>query len=1036
MKTLGNLLLFMALGAGAVAADWSKSWGPNGWSGYQPLAAHEQVDGVLHIYDAKAQYGFGWRSGQKLPAAAGDDVVITARVRGRGEIHFQLQYEGADGKWLGIGPQMDRMELTDAWQERQFRLPVGNLKEGVTAAVMPTFAGRKNTELFIADIVCEVQKGEFAGDASFPKHWTVFAPVPPGAPEPPVDRIPPAIADGKPVIMTLNNNRLEVKHLFPEQRKGNCAWLYAEMDSDHSQDYTIGAGADYFMAVHLNGQLILDTRKSGNGNYPPHFSNHTATVKLQKGKNLLAVQFLTGSSVNPAISLGGVRELRELETVVRIQDVFAQDDYDSVRERRGNPELIEDILVDGMETTCRFGLYRAGASIGFDALHTLPAKSGDALFATGVRLQKLTGDGDLVVRLGKAWALRLSQKSTGDSIRVAFCHQGKPLKYLDCPRTALPLDIVLAVSHREYFVNLVSVQDSRLRALRGHADFSDLGEFATDIALDGVDAVVKSYFTGLALREAKSSTVPFAIALDRDFDPVAAGWKLAWQDEFDGREVDWESTWMNSPWAPAPKNRDQASLRDGRLHIRCDWTSTPEAAQPYTGRTVGLYSQRRFLYGYFEAKVRFTRKPGWWAAFWMFDEGRNMSVGGGYELDIFEDYSTRGGEPVIANNLHVTYGPNMRSYGYHFALPGTLDDFYVVGCKWTPFEFSTYINGRLVASKAQHSPYPSATYDAINHGFGTAPLYLCLSGQAGRSGGLAKQEGSEEFVVEYVRAYEFPRDRTPILKMIRTPERSTVKTGGRVVFEAEAASSPKSQSPVRTAYLFDNGNLVDYRTEPPYRFEIALSPAFYQDTVWGSSGRSGQKPVWDSYPHLFRVAVQDEAGQVAFTEPFPVIVDHQSGEPWQGGGAPVPGAMAPGQYNRGGHNIACYKQLRGGIETGEEDVFNRGELNLREAGEWVNYTLDVQTAGAYRIVMRRRDYRKEWPARGMVLVDGVYVGDLQAGPQAMSATLERVRLGAGRHVLTLVSVCTYGLWPASLDVVLDKQTTGGARRRRAEDAGE
>lgn len=1020
MKTLNGLVLLLALGAGAHAAEWSKLWWPNGWSGYQPLATHELVDGVLHIYNAKAKYGFGWRCSQRLPAAAGDEVVVSARVRGSGEIYFQMQYEDADGKWLGIGPQLDRVELTDTWQERQFRVPVSNLKQGVTATVIPTFAGKKDTELFIADIACEVQKGDFVGDASFPKHWTVFAPAPADGAEPPVDRIPTAIGDAKPVEMTLNNNLLEVKHLFPERRKGNCAWLYAEINSDHNQDYTIGAGADYFMAVYLNGSLILDTRKSGNGNYPPHFSNHIVTAKLQKGKNLLAVQFLTGSGANPAISLGGAQELRELETVVRVQEIFAQDDFDSARERRGNPEIIEDILVDGMETTYRFGRYRTGSSIGFDATHTLPAKSGDALFATGVRLQKLTGDGDLAVRLGQAWALRLSQKSAGDSIRVAFCHQDKPLKYLDCPKNALPLDIVLAVSHREYFVNLVSVQDSRLRALRGQADFSELGEFATDIALTGVDAVVKNYFTGLALREVKSSTVPFAIALDRDFDPVAAGWKLVWQDEFDGKEVDWENTWMNSPWNPVPKNRDQASLRDGRLHIRCDWTSTPEAARPFTGRTVGLYSQRRFLYGYFEAKLRFTRKPGWWAAFWMLDEGRNMSVGGGYELDIFEDYSTRGGEPIIANNLHVTYGPNMRSYGYHFTLPGTLDDFYVVGCKWTPFEFSTYINGKLVASKAQHSPYTSATYDAINHGFGTAPLYVCLSGQAGYSGGLAKEEGSEEFVVEYVRAYEFPRDQAPNLKMIQAPERSTVKTGERVAFEVEATPSPKSQSPVRTVYLFDNGNLVDYKTEPPYRFEIAMSPTFYQDTLWGSSGRSGQKPIWDCYPHLFRVAVQDAAGQVAFTEPFPIIVDHQSGEPWQDGGTPVPGVVTPSQYNRGGHNVACYKQRRGGVETGKEDVFSRKWLNLREAGEWVNYTLAVQTAGVYRLVMHRQNYRKEWPIRGMILVDGVYVGDLQAEPEVMSATLEGVKLSAGQHVLTLMSTCTYGLWPTSLELNLEQ----------------
>ncbi|MGI6355582.1 MAG: hypothetical protein ACOX6W_10855 [Lentisphaeria bacterium] len=179
MKTLNGLVLLLALEAGAHAAEWSKLWWPNGWSGYQPLATHELVDGCCCISTTpKRNMVFGWRCSQRLPAAAGDEVVVSARVRGSGEIYFQMQYEDADGKWLGIGPQLDRVELTDTWQERQFRVPVSNLKQGVTATVIPTFAGKKDTELFIADIACEVQKGDFVGDASFPKHWTVFAPAP------------------------------------------------------------------------------------------------------------------------------------------------------------------------------------------------------------------------------------------------------------------------------------------------------------------------------------------------------------------------------------------------------------------------------------------------------------------------------------------------------------------------------------------------------------------------------------------------------------------------------------------------------------------------------------------------------------------------------------------------------------------------------------------------------------------------------------------------------------------------------------------
>ena len=132
--------------------------------------------------------------------------------------------------------------------------------------------------------------------------------------------------------------------------------------------------------------------------------------------------------------------------------------------------------------------------------------------------------------------------------------------------------------------------------------------FETGIEIHGPTVTVDEYFTGLAKREVKSTGVPFRVDLDQAFDPVKAGWKPAWSDEFNGTQVDWEKNWMNSPWDPASKNRDQAWLKDGFLHIRCDFTKTPNGKFPFTGRTVGLYSQKRFGYGYYEARVRFTKE--------------------------------------------------------------------------------------------------------------------------------------------------------------------------------------------------------------------------------------------------------------------------------------------------------------------------------------------------------------------------------------------------------------------------------------------
>ena len=110
----------------------------------------------------------------------------------------------------------------------------------------------------------------------------------------------------------------------------------------------------------------INTLQSGNTDYPPHFSNQTATAKLQKGRNLFAVQFLSGSSAFPVISMGGAKELRELVAQLSVQEIYLTDDYSQIKERRGNPKIVEDILTDGIETIESYGLYAPGSTIGFE----------------------------------------------------------------------------------------------------------------------------------------------------------------------------------------------------------------------------------------------------------------------------------------------------------------------------------------------------------------------------------------------------------------------------------------------------------------------------------------------------------------------------------------------------------------------------------------------------------------------------------------------------------------------------------------------
>ena len=1016
------LVAAMLLGLTAAAVELTNStWRLNPWSGYKPLPKMEKgEDGTLHVYEVKGKSGFGIISRTRIKAKAGETLKLTALVKGKGKMFLQPQYYDEDGRWISVSPRSVKTDLTDEWREVTLSIKVENFKGKVTAAVVVAVGTGNGGELYLKNPRAEIETSEVVGDYRFPRHWTVFAPVD-GAAEPPVDKIPEEIGGVKGKAVPLNNNLITLTPFFPEQKLRNTAWLYAELDAVTAGEYTIGAGADYFMALYVNGKCILNTLKTGDNSQGAHFTNHQVKTQIRKGKNLIAVKFQSGSGKNPKISLGGADDLRNLSSILTVTDTYQRDDYEKPGERSGNPKLIQDILTDGIEVKTGQGVYGKGAVIRFDRTYPMPPKLAEKLFVLGLRVHKFNGAGKLIYRIGSSMTMEVARATGRSDFSMTVYQNGKKLKSAVLPAAALPSDIIFAVDANEYYVNAMSLQDSKLRAVNGKAVFAEKAPFKAEIEVQANSVTVDEFFTGLAKREIKSNTVPFKVALDATFDPVKAGWKLIWQDEFDGTEVDWKNTWMNSPWDPRPKNRDMAYLKDGKLHIKAEFKPDPKNPGQFRGRTVGMYSQKRFSYGYYEAKVRFTKKPGWWAAFWMLDEGRNMTVAGGYEIDIFEDYSTRGGKKAVANNLHVNFGPGKRSYGYHFTLPGSMDDFYLIGCKWTPFEVSVYLNGKLIRSTSRHSPYQSVTYDAVNHGFSTSTLYLCVSGQCGKSGGHRGNAGDEEYIVDWVRAYEYPRQNDPTITLKTKPANSLVKMGQKIVFEAEAVPNAATKSPIKNFYLFDNGNLIDYKDGSKGRFEFAIDKQHYGDTIWFRAGRSAMKAVFDTYPHLFILAVQDEKGQVAYTQPFPVIADMLPSKPYKEKIAKIPCVINAAHYDEGGNGAASYKQKRHGgtFPVGQEGLLRRKTLNLREGCEWVNYTFEAAQAGKYAIELTRQEYRREWPMRAMLLLDGVYIGDLTAKEHEEKAVLKGVEIPAGTHRLTLISVCTYGTWATALEFKRD-----------------
>ncbi|MEM6313865.1 MAG: hypothetical protein AAF743_07245, partial [Planctomycetota bacterium] len=76
--------------------------------------------------------------------------------------------------------------------------------------------------------------------------------------------------------------------------KQRPAVAYAYLDSPTRQTLEVGAVADWWMAWFVNGEPVYDTLETGNG--PNTLADHSFTIELEPGRNVLAVVVLSGSA--------------------------------------------------------------------------------------------------------------------------------------------------------------------------------------------------------------------------------------------------------------------------------------------------------------------------------------------------------------------------------------------------------------------------------------------------------------------------------------------------------------------------------------------------------------------------------------------------------------------------------------------------------------------------------------------------------------------------------------------------------------------
>ncbi|MGN1107591.1 MAG: family 16 glycosylhydrolase [Huintestinicola sp.] len=223
---------------------------------------------------------------------------------------------------------------------------------------------------------------------------------------------------------------------------------------------------------------------------------------------------------------------------------------------------------------------------------------------------------------------------------------------------------------------------------------------------------------------------------------------ISFEDDFEGTKLD-SSKWVHSPeWKRQDLNnywKDEMAYLDGEGHLVIGMEY-----DKYTDRfnSGAVETNKKFeqVYGYYEIKCTLNNVPGYWTAFWLFDDAVNSEKNGGRdgtEIDIYES--------PYYNKKQIQHTLNWDGYGTAHKSEGKVVDadvydgeYHTFGLLWTENEYVYYIDGqetwRTNAEKAE--------------GTCEVPLYLIISAETGGwTGRPDKNDLPDSIYVDYVRVY-------------------------------------------------------------------------------------------------------------------------------------------------------------------------------------------------------------------------------------------------------------------------------------------
>ena len=169
-------------------------------------------------------------------------------------------------------------------------------------------------------------------------------------------------------------------------------------------------------------------------------------------------------------------------------------------------------------------------------------------------------------------------------------------------------------------------------------------------------------------------------------------------------------------------------------------------------KSARLNSKQSWQYGYIEARMKITDRPGAWPAFWMMPQGRADWPACG-EIDIMENAPATCGNHTIFSSLHAD--------GHNSATPASIgrkkfdanlsSEWHTVGVLWNGQRITAYYDDVAVGSYDNDGsgvvnwPYDQNFYIILN---------LAIGGNLGGDDYVGDLNGLAEFLVDYVRVYQ------------------------------------------------------------------------------------------------------------------------------------------------------------------------------------------------------------------------------------------------------------------------------------------